>query len=74
MVSYATQHVGWLNTCLLIIIVFLLFLIGKGLKSFAEKFYKDFETALREIKDIKITLARHNEAIETLKEHQPKRR
>lgn len=67
--QWGAKEQSSLNTALLSLIALLLAVITWGAKSFAHRLYGEVQQALQEIRDIKIDVARHDEAIETLKGH-----
>lgn len=67
------QNASSLNTILLGFIAVLIMIIGASARAFATRTYGQFEEMLKEIQDIKIDVARHDEAIDAL-QHPPTRR
>lgn len=61
------QNASSLNTILLGFIAVLIMIIGASARAFAARTYTQFEEMLKEIQNIKIDVAMHDEAIENLK-------
>lgn len=64
---HTAQNASSLNTILLGFIAVLIMIIGGSARAFATRTYSQFEEMLKEIQNIKIDVATHDEAIENLK-------